>query len=255
MAEGIPTPFDDGDLYDLLFEKLDYGLAYYLESARAAKGAILDLACGTGRVMLPCLKEGLDVDGLDLSPSMLGRLRQKADALGYKPRIVEGDMTSFRMERRYRLIVITFNAFAHALTTADQVSCLRCCRAHLEPGGMLAFDGCFPAAAAMHGPEDSRVLEFEIPHPVTGWPVRLYDTRRFDRVRQLQFSLNDIEMFDASGGLISSNRSETTVRWTFKGDLDSLLRAAGFASWEIFGGFDRKPLETETDGMLVEARA
>src|SRR5690349_10485382 len=59
------TPFDDGALYDVVLEKLEYGLDFYLQLARAAGGPVLDVGCGTGRIMLPCLQAGLDVDGLD----------------------------------------------------------------------------------------------------------------------------------------------------------------------------------------------
>ena len=52
------TPFDDGALYDLFFEQFDYGLKFYLDLAQAAGGPVLDVACGTGRVMLPMLKAG-----------------------------------------------------------------------------------------------------------------------------------------------------------------------------------------------------
>ena len=57
------TPFDDGALYDLFFERLDYGLDFYLGLAKAARGPVLDVACGTGRIVLPCLKAGLDAEG------------------------------------------------------------------------------------------------------------------------------------------------------------------------------------------------
>ena len=72
------TPFDDGALYDLFFEKFDLGLEFYLGLAQAARGPVLDVACGTGRIMLPCLKAGVDIEGLDLFPGMLSRLREKA---------------------------------------------------------------------------------------------------------------------------------------------------------------------------------
>src|SRR6266705_6499715 len=79
------TPFDDGALYDIFFEKFDLGLDFYLGLARAARGPVLDVACGTGRIMLPCLKPGVDVEGLDLFPAMLARLREKATKAGFNP--------------------------------------------------------------------------------------------------------------------------------------------------------------------------
>src|SRR5262245_12585912 len=63
---GQPSPFDDGELYDILLQGLDYGIDFYVGLARAAKGPVLDIACGTGRVLLPVLQAGTDADGMDL---------------------------------------------------------------------------------------------------------------------------------------------------------------------------------------------
>jgi SAM-dependent methyltransferase len=129
-----PTPFDDGALYDLFLGNIELGLDFYTGLAKAAKGPVLDVACGTGRILLPCLQAGVDIEGLDFFAGMLNQLRQKAGALGFKPVLHQFDMSSFRLARRYALIIIPFNAFAHNLTTDTQLSCLRACREHLQPG-------------------------------------------------------------------------------------------------------------------------
>jgi SAM-dependent methyltransferase len=247
------TPFDDGALYDIFFERLDLGVDFYLKLAQAADGPILDVACGTGRIMLPCLKAGVDVDGVDLFPSMLARLRQKASALGFNPQLHEANMAEFRLARRYALIMITFNAFVHNLTTEDQLATLNACRDHLKPGGMLVFDTAFPGPHWIAQPSGTREMEMEIAHPETGLPVRMWDTRTFDRVKQLQYSSNEIEMLDATGKVIATRPSKTTIRWIYKSEMELLLRLAGFACWEILGDFDGRPLERETDAMIVKA--
>lgn len=249
------TPFDDGALYDALLGDFDYGLDFYLGLARRADGPVLDLACGTGRVLLPCLREGIDVDGLDLYPAMLQRLREKASALALQPCLHQADMNGFQINRRYALIMIPFNAFVHNLTTKDQVSCLTCCREHLRPGGLLAFDTFFPSAAIVMAPENQRVLELETTHPQTGLPMRMFDTRGFDRVQQLQRSMIEIESLDASGMVVNIQQSHTTIRWIYKSEMGLLLRVAGFDHWRISGDFQGRPLENENDAMIVKAWA
>jgi hypothetical protein len=160
-------------------------------------------------------------------------------------------MADFQMPRHYDLVMITFNAFCHMLTTDDQLRCLRCIRRHLLPGGLLAFDGCFPGLAWIGKPQDQRELEGETKHPRTGQTVRCYDTRSFDRVAQLQRSRNEIEMDDHDGTTRIIHRSEFLVKWTYMAEMELLLRAAGFAEYEICGGFDRRPLNQETDQMVV----
>jgi SAM-dependent methyltransferase len=249
------TPFDDGALYDLLFEGFEYGLEFYLERARAARGPVLDIACGTGRVLLPCLQAGLDVEGLDLFPGMLSRLRAKADALGFQPTLHQVSMSAFQLSRRFALIMIPFNAFVHNLTLEDQLATLERCRNHLAPGGLLAFDTFFPGASFVTAPDGTREMELEKPHPETGLPVRMFDTRTLDRVAQLQHSQCEVEFVDAAGRLLTNRRSRTTVRWIYRCEMELLLRSAGFARWRILGGFDGRPLLRDTDAMIVEAWA
>jgi SAM-dependent methyltransferase len=248
-----PSPFDDGELYDILCQGLDYGIDFYVGLAREAKGPVLDIACGTGRVLLPVLQAGVDADGLDLFGPMLDTARRKAAALGLSPGLYRGDMADFQMQRRYALVMITFNAFCHMLTTEDQVRCLGCIRRHLLPGGLLAFDGGFPGLEWIGAPQDRRHLEGETRHPRTGQLLRMYDTRHFDRVEQTQRSINEIEAVGADGGVTVIHRSEFLVRWTYKAEMALLLRAAGFRRWEICGDFDRRPLTRETDNLIVFA--
>jgi len=247
------SPFDDGDLYDVLFDGFTYGLDFYLGLAREAAGPVLDIGCGTGRVLLPCRQAGVAIEGLDLSEAMLCTLRRKAAALQVAPRLYSADMSDFRLPRRYALVMIPFNAFVHNLTQEAQIRCLERCREHLLPGGVVAFDTFFPALGIIGAPEGTRELELETRHPETGELLRLYDTRGFDRVKQIQRSVNEVEVVREDGAVETLQRSEFSVRWIYKEEMALLLRVAGFRRWEIFGGFDRRPLTEETDAMVVMA--
>ncbi len=247
------TPFDDGALYDLLLGDFQPGLDFYVELAKAARGPVLDVGCGTGRILLPCLQAGVDIEGLDLFAGMLQRLREKAAALGLNPTLHQADMAAFRLPRRFARIMIPFNAFVHILTTEAQLGCLRACREHLQPGGMLVLDTSFPGLNWIAQTSGTRALEGEIAHPETGLPIRAWDTRTFDRVKQVQYSCNEVEMLDATGQVIATHPSKTTMRWTYRPEMELLLRVVGFARWEILGDFDGRPLEKETDTMIVQA--
>jgi ubiquinone/menaquinone biosynthesis C-methylase UbiE len=90
---------------------------------------VLELGCGTGRVLLPVAAAGLDVVGLDQSPAMLAIARQKLTTLDAETRarvqLIEGDMRSFDLGMdRFRLITIPFRAFCHLLTIPDQQAAL-----------------------------------------------------------------------------------------------------------------------------------
>lgn len=250
------TPFDDGALYDLLLGDYPVGLDFYVGLAKAARGPVLDVGCGTGRILLRCLQTGVDIEGLDLFPGMLKRLGEKAEALGLKPTLHRADMANFRLSRRFALIIIPFNAFVHNLTTESQLACLTACREHLLPGGMLVIDLSFPGLHWIGGESGARVLEGEIPHPHdASLRIRAWDTRTFDRVAQIQYSFNELEIIDAAGKVVATHPSKTEMRWTFKPEMELLLRTAGFARWQLLGDFDGRLLEKETDAMIVHAWA
>jgi SAM-dependent methyltransferase len=252
-AGSLPSSFDDGDVYDLVGKDIPYGLDFYVTLAREANGPVLDIACGTGRILLPCLQAGVDIEGLDLFEPMLKTLRAKAAALDLTPRLHQADMSDFSLPRRFGLVMIPFNAFIHNMTQETQIRCLQLCREHLLPGGMLAFHTFFPSLEIVGVPENTRVLEGELPHPDTGLPMRMYDTRSFDRVAQEQHSLNELELLAADGSVHTVHRSEVRSRYIYKHEMALLLRVAGFARWEIYVDFDRRPLTLENDAMVVTA--
>ena len=245
-----PSPFDDAREYDRIFDTLDFDVAFWRGLAAAARGPVLDIGCGTGRITLPMLAAGADVDGLDASRPMLARLEEKARARGFTPRLTAGDMRDFTLERRYALITITFNSFLHNLTTEDQFATLRCCREHLEPGGALVMHvSTFGASLILHsgGPP---VLELEVRDPETGHRLQHYDARTVDPVRQVQHSVNEVRELDDAGRVVASRFTETDVRWIHPGEMELLLRIAGFKRWALHSGFANEPVGAN-DSMLI----
>ena len=249
----LPSPFDDGQLYDAIFHDFDIDLAFWRAAARAAAGPVLEVACGTGRVTLPIAEAGADVDGFDLYPAMIERLSAKAEARGLRVHAIEADMRDFRMPRRYALIANPFNAFLHNLTQADQLATLKRCREHLLPGGSLVMHVSYFGANVLGTSGGEPVLEHETHHPVTGHVLRIYDQRTMDPIEQIQHSINEIHELDERGATIARHRSETRVRWIYKPEMELLLAAAGYVRWRIDGGFDGRPLKSDEDQMIVSA--
>jgi len=99
----------------------------------------LDLACGTGRLLVPFLQEGLDVDGCDISEDMLAYCRARAQAEGLSPHLLNQPMHAFEAERVYRTIFI-YGSFGIGGTHAHDLATLETAHRHLAPNGTLAFD-------------------------------------------------------------------------------------------------------------------
>jgi SAM-dependent methyltransferase len=257
---GVPKPaatrvldYIPPELYDVLYAWHTGDLPYWTDLARAAGGPVLEVGCGTGRVHLPLLRAGVDVDGIDLHPGFLEVLEQKAAAEGLAPRAILADMRDFTMPRRYALVVVPFRAFLLNLTAEDQLRTLRCCREHLESGGRLVIDLFHPDFALLLAPEGEWRLEKEFAHPRTGRPLAAWSRRTVDRVNQSMHAEQELRELGPDGGVLAVHRQTVDLRWIYKAEMELLLRVAGFARWEVAGGFDGRPLARDTDLMIWTA--
>lgn len=247
------SPYADAELYDIVYSWYTPDIDYYVARAKAANGPVLELGCGTGRVTLPMLQAGADVDGVDLEPTMLRRLEAKAAALGLAPRVTQGDMRDFTMPRRYALALVTFRSFMHLHTTEDQLKALRCIREHLEPGGALVMNLFYPDPALVAAQEGKSRLERELVHPETGLPIALYVTTTYDMVGQRLAGDREVIESDARGYAAKTHRMRFELRWTYRWEMELLLRIAGFSRWDVRRGFDDGPFEKTTDEMVWTA--
>ena len=104
---------------------------------------VLELGCGTGRVLIPTARAGIEIVGLDASPQMLAvcrsRLQQEPPDVQARVRLLEGDMRRFTVDRTFRLATIPYRPFQHLLTVSDQFACLRSIHQHLADEALAPF--------------------------------------------------------------------------------------------------------------------
>jgi SAM-dependent methyltransferase len=140
---------------------------FYRGLAAAAAGPVLELGCGTGRVLARIAEDGHACTGLDASPGMLARLRARAPGV----RAVEGDMRDFSLGGRFALVYSAFRAFQHLDAVEDQLRCLACVRAHLAPGARFAFDVFNPRLDLLSSDDESEAedLRWCATHAASSW--------------------------------------------------------------------------------------
>lgn len=131
--------YDENNTYDTAIQFTE-DLGFYVRLAREQKGRVLDIGCGTGRVMLPLLQAGHDVVGMDLSPHMLNLAVEKLGRAGFTPQLHQGDMRDFQLDQEFQLIIIPYYAMNYMTSPAERSQVMGCCHRHLAPGGLLVFD-------------------------------------------------------------------------------------------------------------------
>jgi SAM-dependent methyltransferase len=253
MKKELPD-YMPAESYDTIYSWHRDDIDFYVRKAQEANGPVLEVGCGTGRVLLPSLAAGVDIDGIDLRQGMIDVLAAKAAALGAKPKhLLQSDMRDFTMPRRYHLITMPFRVFQHAMTTADQLKTLRCVRDHLESGGALILNVFLPDYGRLAQPDGEQALEREFEHPETGLPVFCYATQWRDRVNQTMRIEAEVQESDARGYVGKTLRYEFQMRWVFKAEMELLLHTAGFARFSAIGGFDGRALDDGATEMIWTA--
>lgn len=253
MTTAEEREYIPGEIYDLAYSWYDADIDFYVQQAKQSGGPVLEIACGTGRILLPTLEAGVDIDGVELRESMLSRLREKASAMGLKPTLYQADMRDFTTPRKYALITIPFRSFQHVMTTDDQVKTLRCVREHLEPDGRLVFNVFFPNYQRLLAEDGAIALEKEFTHPKTDLPVQYVSRAWRDRVNQTMRVESEIVESDERGYIGTTHTFGYDMRWVFKPEMELLLHTAGFSRFEVIGGFDGTSLDNDEMEMIWTA--
>lgn len=223
---------------------------FYRELAVGCGGPVLELGCGTGRVLLPIAAQGIACTGVDASPAMLDEFRRKpgAEAVALaSARMEDFDLPGWR----FRLIFSAFRAFQHLDTVEQQLACLARVRAHLAPGGTFAFDVFNPKPESMARKSDPETLDATFNHH--GREVKRYATVTRDPVRQvMRVTMRYVEASDT--GPPQETTEHFTMRWFWRYELEHLLQRAGFTTVTIHGNFDRSPVGPASPAYVVLAR-
>jgi SAM-dependent methyltransferase len=219
--------------------------AFYRALAEEGGGPVLELGCGTGRVLLPIAALGIPCVGVDASPAMLAALRAKNPPPNLE--LVEARMESFDLgARRFRLATAPFRAFLHLLDVPSQLAALANIRRHLAPGGTFAFDIFDPKLAWIIAPGENERLDATF--TIDGVQTRRFAKVRTDLVTQIMDVTFRFEPAQTDG--------DTTVRlrWFYRYEMEHLLARAGFTDVTFYGGYDRRPWRPEGETVIV-ARA
>ena len=228
---------------------------FYLELAQRTGAPVFELGCGTGRVLLPIARAGLEIHGLDLSEAMLDVLRSRVAGepaeVQSRVEIHRGDMRSFRGQQKYALVTIPFRPMQHMYTVDEQVKALETAAFHLRAGGVLAFDVFFPRFEMLGAGIGEERLEIEWKDTLLpGRMVRRYlRNEAVDKVRQ-SFTATFIYRTYEHGVLVKEETAPLKMSYYTYPHLRALFLLAELEVVEEYGSFGKAPLDNDAKDMI-----
>jgi SAM-dependent methyltransferase len=250
--------------YDFVAELYDHippyherpDVVFWVEAALASGGPVLEVGCGTGRVLIPTARVGIEIVGLDLSTHMLRvcreRLATEPEDVQARARLVEADMCDFDLARTFQLVTVPFRPFQHLTTVEDQRACLACIHHHLAAHGRLILDLFNPSLHVLTREDEGRELGDDPPFAL---PEGRQVTRRYRTVsRDLFNQINHVEIIYYVTH--PDGRQERLVhafpmRYLFRYEAEHLLARCGFALEHVYADYEKRPFGSSYPGELI----
>jgi SAM-dependent methyltransferase len=238
-------------------------IPYYQRIIKRYGQPALDVACGTGRLLLPYLRAGLDVDGCDISADMLACCRERAAQEGLSPNLYQQAMHELSLPRTYKTIYIC-GSFGIGGGRQNDLEALRRLYALLEPGGVLAVDidpgdPNIEAWRARVADKLGKLPEAWLPlrerkrasdGTEYGLRSRLFDLDLDERIVTAQIR---VQQWQAEK-IIAEETHTIQMCIYFHDELMGLLKAVGFSDITVQANYTEAPGTAEHDVQVFIAR-
>jgi len=230
-------------------------LPSYLELSKKSRGPVLEIGCGTGRVLLPIARHGIEIHGVDISPAMLRILKSHlaGEPLEVRKRahLHRGDMRSFHLKKKFPLVMLPFRSLRHMFTLKDQLAALKTAAFHLDRRGRLAFDVFYPKFDAITSGIGEEVRELEWAE--SGEHARV--VRRFfreDSVDKIHQKFNFTFIFRTYEGerLVREESEPFALSYYTYPHIQVLFQLAGLEIVKEYGSYAKTPLDNSADQMI-----
>jgi SAM-dependent methyltransferase len=258
LAAASAEHYVDAELYDFEYRRRRADVNHYRRLAAEHApdgGAVLELGCGTGRILHALARDGHRAVGIDLSQSMLVRAAQRADKLPRaareRVRLVRADLRRFALGERFPLVICPFNALQHMYSRLDVEEALAAIKAHVAPGGRFAFDVLFPELGWLTRDPSRRWARTRFTHPGNGRRYEYSTSQSYDPIAQILHVRLHYRPLDGKG---REKIVRLAHRQFFPQELSTLLAHAGFRVEERWGGFSGEPFDGDSDSQVLVCR-
>ncbi|MFN8372392.1 MAG: class I SAM-dependent methyltransferase [Anaerolineae bacterium] len=231
-------------------------LLLYTDLAEEYGSPILDIGCGTGRVMMHLAQEGCEVHGIERDGAMLERAQHKRAALPHlrsKLMFHQGDVLRYEFKQRFKLVLLTYNMLTHFHEQDVQLNLLRRMHDLVEPGGLLVID--VPNAGNVFASEDTDAVTLErtFIDPESGHLVMQQSVSTLDRAEQL---LHVTWIYDevTEDGTVKRTFAPVIFRYFFLSEIRLLLALTGFEVDAVYGDYEGGEYVDGCERLIVLAK-
>jgi len=236
-------PRNSAWLYDLDHrDHLRDDIPFYIEYAKQQQGEVLELGCGTGRVALTLADNGFQVTGLDLSQQMLDVFRKKlAEKPGNKIEIIHGDMSDFRLDKKFAMIIAPFRAFQALTDDKDIAHSVECVRDHLADDGIFIINAFNPRPVMDQNWCYGETVSWERQDEQTG--IHVVKKHRGDKIDTKNQVIYVHFAFEVTypDGRTERIADDLTLKYHYRDQLLAVIEKAGLEISEEYSWYDKAP--------------
>ena len=252
--EGTREHYEDAALYDHEYRRRRVDVNFYRALASEIGGEpMLELGCGTGRLLVPLVRDGRRVVGVDRSPTMLAAAAARLARVGRRAQhaqLLRADFRDLPMcTPRFALVLCPFNTLQHLYTREDFERFLASVRPLLAPGGRLAFDVMNPDLEWLSRSAHKRWARTRFKHPTTGEVVHYSTNHVYDAPTQINY----IRIYYEPEGGGPERVVRLTHRMFFPNEIEALLHYNGWRLLARYGDFGWGPLEPSSEEQVCIA--
>jgi SAM-dependent methyltransferase len=239
------------ELYDWEHDRYVDDLDFYRALAKRTGGPILELGCGTGRVLADLAADSYHCMGLDGSHVMLARARSRLMARGLDADLIQASMQEFTVPRQARLAIIPLDTFGHLLSQDDQLRALTAIQGALTDDGLLVIDVSNGNSRAE--PKDEVVHQLTAESLDGRSSITKWISRAVDSAQQVD---DLIYWYDVTGadGVVHRTTVEFQLRYFTRFELTLLLERVEFSIEALYGSYDLEEFGSGSERLIVVAR-
>lgn len=241
--------------YDVEHARFDEDVDLYMNFAELRGGPLLELACGSGRLLLPLAHAGYEITGVDTSARMLdlARVALETEDVAARCKLAQQDMCALQLGKKFHMAFIALGSFGHIITRKAQQQALAAIRAHLTASGTFILDISNEDARYMESmggqmlhqgtwqTEDGSMITHFV-SPASSSTMHLLDlTHFYDMHRQ--------------GEAVRRTITRTQLYLFERNETELLLEQAGFTIKDVYGNYDLSQYEHDSPRMIFVAEA